>query len=128
MCVCACVWVGVGWVWCVWVEGVAAWAICGLLLDWVIDQDVPVEKRKDLPPGVIGRDFFEHWALSTQVVLFSGLHWMNALKADPAKRRAALCFDLLLDKAFKSDHLTMTISDDCPIGAIPTSGLRIRYS
>ena len=50
------------------------------------------------------------------------------MKATPGKHSAAPGFDPLLDKALKSDHLTMTISDDCPTGAIPTSALRIRYS
>ena len=70
----------------------------------------------------------EHWRLSTQAVLYCDLHRVKALKTDMAKTSAALCVDLLVDKALKSDNLCMIVSDDCPVGAVPTSGLRICYA
>ena len=70
----------------------------------------------------------EHWCVSTQAMLFSYLHWMKALKSDTAKGSAEDTFDQLISKTLGSNELSMIVSDVCPVGAIPTSGLRTHYS
>ena len=45
-----------------------------------------------------------------------------------AKNSAALTFDLLIDKTLKSETLDMTLSANCPAGAIPESGVHIKYA
>ena len=53
---------------------------------------------------------------------------MKALKSQTAKGSAQSGFDLLISKSLKGDDLSMVISDDCPVGCIPTSGLKVKYS
>ena len=91
-------------------------------------QELKKTDAEDIPPGVIGVDFMEHWCVSTQATLFCYLHWMKALKSDIAKSSAELGFDLLIGKTPESGNLSMIVSDECPLGAIPTSGLKVHDS
>ena len=82
----------------------------------------------DHTPGAMCRDYMEHWAVSTQGMLFCYLHWQKHLKTDLSKASAALAFDLLIDSTLKSDKLVMMVSDDAPAGSIPSAGVAIHYS
>ena len=54
--------------------------------------------------------------------------WSKSLKTETEKTNAVCAFDLLIETNMKFDSLTMMVSDECPIGSLPTSGILVTYS
>ena len=83
-------------------------------------------QKSNVDPALFCKDYMEHFSCSTPALLFTFIHRTKHLDSDVVRWRAELTFELI-DKCLEPKRKTMLLAEDIPCGALPASGVAIRY-
>ena len=81
--------------------------------------------KGDTSEGLRGCEFMEHWALSTQALLFAFVHWHKTLGDAAAKASSHDLMNSLLDKVLGKQSLVCFLRHDMKPGTILSSGVQL---
>ena len=75
--------------------------------------------------GVPGRDYTEHFSISTQALVFSLSHWQSSLKTPESRKGAGDLFDALVSKSLGVKTHVMFFKSDLELGVVAGDGVPI---